>query len=168
LPGQAAIPAIKTIYGGMEMLKYVDGQMLALIGAAIAFFIAGIGSSRGVGLAGQAGAGVLSEDPSKFGSVMLLEALPSTQAIYGFVIAFLIIGQIDPAMTIEQGMHLLAAGLPIGIVGLVSAIYQGKVAAAGIQLISKRPEALGSAITLALMVEMFAILALIVSILMIG
>lgn len=150
------------------MLEFFDGQLLALLGAAVAFFVAGIGSSKGVGLAGQAGAGVLSEDPSKFGSVMLMEALPSTQAIYGFVIAFLIIGKIDPAMTMQDGLHLLAAGLPIGIVGWISAIYQGKVASAGIQLISKRPEALGSAITLALMVEMFAILALIVSILMIG
>ncbi len=144
------------------------GQVIALLGAAIAFFVAGIGSSRGVGTAGQVGAGVLSEDPSKFGAVMIMEALPSTQAIYGFVIAFLIIGQIDPSMTVAQGLNLLAAALPMGIVGCISAIYQGKVAAAGIQMLSKHPEALGSAITLALMVEMFAILALIVSILMIG
>jgi V/A-type H+-transporting ATPase subunit K len=149
-------------------MNIIDGQLIALLGAAIAFFVAGIGSSKGVGMAGQVGAGVLTEDPSKFGAVMLLEALPSTQAIYGFVIAFLIIGNIDPAMTVTQGLHLLAAGLPIGIVGFISAIYQGKVAASGIQLISKQPGALGSAITLALMVEMFAILALIVSILMIG
>jgi len=143
------------------------GQFFAYLGAAVAFLVAGLGSSKGVGLAGQTGAGVLSEDPSKFGSVMLLEALPSTQAIYGFVIAFLIIGNINDAMTLQQGLSLFVAGLPMGIVGLVSAIFQGKVAAAGIQMISKRPEALGSAITLALMVEMFAILSLIVSILMI-
>ena len=149
-------------------MQGLDGQFFAILGAGLAFFIAGIGSSKGVGLAGQAGAGVLAEDPKKFGSVMLLEALPSTQAIYGFVIAFMIIGQIDPEMTIQQGLHLLAAGLPIGIVGLISGLYQGKVAAAGIQLISKRPASLGSAIILALMVEMFAILSLIVSILMLG
>ncbi|HEY8420655.1 MAG TPA: V-type ATP synthase subunit K [Thermoclostridium sp.] len=143
------------------------GQFFAYLGAAIAFLVAGLGSSKGVGLAGQTGAGVLSEDPSKFGSVMLLEALPSTQAIYGFVIAFLIIGNINDAITLQQGLSLFVAGLPMGIVGFISAIYQGKVAAAGIQMISKRPEALGSAITLALMVEMFAILSLIVSILMI-
>ncbi len=148
--------------------QIITGQNLAYLGAAVAFLIAGLGSSKGVGLAGQTGAGVLTEDPSKFGSVMLLEALASTQAIYGFVIAFLIIGKINDAMTLADGMHYLAAGLPVGIVGWISAIYQGKVAASGIQLIGKRPEALGSAITLALMVEMFAILSLIVSILMIG
>jgi V/A-type H+-transporting ATPase subunit K len=144
------------------------GQLLAILGAVIAFLVSGLGSSRGVALAGQTGAGVLTEDPSKFGSVIIMEALPSTQAIYGFVIAFLIIGNINDAMSLEAGFRLFLAGLPVGVVGFFSALYQGKVAASGIQLISKRPESLGSAITLALMVEMFAILALIVSILIIG
>ena len=144
------------------------GQLLAILGAVIAFLVSGLGSSRGVALAGQTGAGVLTEDPSKFGSVIIMEALPSTQAIYGFVIAFLIIGNINDAMTVQEGFRLFLAGLPMGVVGFFSALYQGKVAASGIQLISKRPESLGSAITLALMVEMFAILALIVSILIIG
>jgi V/A-type H+-transporting ATPase subunit K len=71
-------------------------------------------------------------------------------------------------MTIQDGFHFLAAGLPVGIVGLISGIYQGKVATAGIQMISKQPKATGQAITLALMVEMFAILSLVVSILMLG
>ncbi|HEX2947730.1 MAG TPA: V-type ATP synthase subunit K [Clostridia bacterium] len=146
----------------------INGQFLAFLGAATAFFLAGIGSSRGVGLAGQAGAGILAEDPKKFGSVVVLEALPSTQTIYAFVIAFMIIGKITPTMSIQDGFHFLAAGLPVGIVGLISGIYQGKVATAGIQMISKQPKATGQAITLALMVEMFAILSLVVSILMLG
>ena len=149
-------------------MEFINGQLLAYVGAVIAFLVAGFGSSKGVGLAGQVGTGVLTEDPSKFGSVMVLQALPSTQAIYGFVVAFLIIGKVDPAMTVQQGLYLLAAGLPVGLVGYISAIWQGKVAASGIQMISKRPEALGSAITLALMVETFAVLSLIVSILMVN
>jgi V/A-type H+-transporting ATPase subunit K len=149
-------------------MNIIDGQMIALLGAAFGFLLAGIGSSKGVGLSGQVGAGVLTEDPSKFVSVMILEALPATQTIYAFVIAFFIVGRIDPSMTIAQGLHLFVAALPVGVVGFISAIYQGKVAAAGIQLIAKHSESLGSAVTLALMVEMFAILSLIVSILMIG
>jgi V/A-type H+-transporting ATPase subunit K len=149
-------------------MKIIDGQMIALVGAALGFLLAGIGSSRGVGTAGQVGAGVLTEDPSKFVPVMVMEALPSTQAIYAFVIAFFIVGRIDPGMSVTQGLHLFAAALPVGVVGFISAIYQGKVSAAGIQMLAKHPEALGSAVTLALMVEMFAILSLIVSIVMIG
>ncbi len=146
----------------------INGQIFAFLGAAAAFFLAGIGSSKGVGIAGQAGAGILAEDQKKFGSVVVLEALPSTQTIYAFVIAFMIIGKISPTMSVQDGFHFLTVGLPVGIVGLISGIYQGKVAAAGIQMVSKQPKAVGQAITLALMVEMFAILSLVVSILMLG
>lgn len=139
-----------------------------LLGAAIAFLVAALGSSRGCGIAGQAAAGVVSEDPSKFSATMILQALPATQSIYGFVIAFMIIGKLGDVSTLEQGLSLFAAGLPMGIVGWYSGVYQGKVAAAGIHLIAKRPEALGNAIIYALMVEMFAILSLVTSILMLG
>jgi len=61
------------------------GLALAVLGAAIAAAVAGIGSALGVGIAGQAAAGLVSEDPDKFGKVLLLEALPGTQGIYGFL-----------------------------------------------------------------------------------
>ncbi|RCX17485.1 V/A-type H+-transporting ATPase subunit K [Anaerobacterium chartisolvens] len=146
----------------------LDGSIWAMLGAAVAFFVAGMGSAKGVGIAGEAGAGVLTEDPGKFGPVMVMEALPSTQAIYGFVIAFLIIGNVGAGITLQEGLFLFAAGIPVGLVGLMSGIYQGRVAAAGINMIAKRSDSMGRAIILALMVEMFAIIAFIVSILMIG
>lgn len=151
----------------MEAL-ILNPKFFALLGAAIAFLVAAMGSSKGCGIAGQAAAGVVAEDPSKFSSTMILQALPATQSIYGFVIAFMIIGKLTGTISGEQGLSLFAAGLPVGIVGLMSGIYQGKVAAAGINLIAKRPEALGNAIIYALMVEMFAILSLVVSILILG
>ncbi|MDQ2085124.1 V-type ATP synthase subunit K [Herbivorax sp. ANBcel31] len=155
----------------MEFLfENLGGNIWAMFGAAIAFFVAGMGSAKGVGIAGQAGTGVLTEDPGKFVPVMILEALASTQAIYGFVISFLILGNIDASATLplQSGLFLFAAGIPVGLTGLMSGIYQGKVAASGINLIAKRPESMGKAITLALMVEMFAILAFIISFLMLG
>ena len=42
------------------------GIVYALLGAALAVLLAGAGSSIGVGIAGQAAAGVVTEDPSKF------------------------------------------------------------------------------------------------------
>jgi V/A-type H+-transporting ATPase subunit K len=147
---------------------FLNPKVYGLLGAAIAFLVAALGSSKGCGIAGQAAAGVVSEDPSKFSATMILQALPATQSIYGFVIAFMIIGKLANVSTLEQGLSLFAVGLPVGIVGWYSAIYQGKVATAGIHLISKRPEALGNAIIYALMVEMFAILSLVTSILMLG
>lgn len=148
-----------------------DGNFFAILGAALAFFLAGAGSAKGVSIAGEAASGVVAEDSDKFVSVMILEALPSTQGIYGFVIAFMIMAAMgDPGTTITQaqGLTLFIAGLPIGIVGLFSGIYQGRVGAASIGIIAKRSSDLVKGIILTLMVELFAIFALLISILMIG
>lgn len=152
------------------MFEILDGNFFAIFGAALSFIFAGFGSSKGVGIAGEAGAGVLTEDPGKFGPVMVLQALPSTQAIYAFVIAFLTIQKVvvGESLSIAEGFILLGGCIPVGFVGWISGIFQGRVAAAGINMIAKRPEGLGRAIVMALMVEMFAILGFIVSILMIG
>jgi V/A-type H+-transporting ATPase subunit K len=146
------------------------GNILAVLGAVFAFSITGIGSARAVGAAGQAGAGVLTEDQDKFVPVMILQALPSTQSIYGFVIAFLIIGNIvaGAPLDFDTGLLLFLASLPVGIVGYISAVLQGRVSVAGIHMVAKQPEGMIKGVVLALMVEMFAILSLIISILIIG
>ena len=150
------------------------GTSLAFAGAAVAASFAGVGSAVGVGIAGQAGTGVISEDPEKFGNVLVLQALPGTQGIYGLLIAFIIvlnIGVIDgniKDLTTYQGLALFFAGLPIAIGGLLSGIYQGKVCAAGIYLCAKRPEETGKGIILAAMVETYAVLALLISFIMVN
>lgn len=148
------------------------GQFWALFGAFIAVFMAGIGSAKGVGTAGEAGAGVISENPSVFGQVLVLELLPGTQGIYGFLIGFIVLlrtnvlSQMIP-LTTEQGLLILVGCLPIAVVGLFSAIYQGRVAAASIGLLGKRPEAGGQGISLTVMVETYAVLALLASFLIV-
>ena len=147
------------------------GVVFALLGAASAVFLAGMGSAIGVGVAGQAASGVVTEDPNKFAKVLIMQLLPGTQGIYGLLIAFLILQKIGmlggaPAdLTWMQGLYLLACGIPIGVVGIFSAIAQGKTAAAGIMLIAKRPGELAKGMVYAAMVETYAILALLISIL---
>jgi len=143
------------------------GDVFAFLGAALAFLLAASGSAKGVSIAGEAGSGVVAEDGEKFVSVMILEALPSTQGIYGFVIAFMIISKIG-GLDIADGMFLLMAGLPMGFVGMFSGVYQGRVAAASIGIVAKRSQDMVKGIILTLMVELFAIFAILVSILMIG
>ena len=153
------------------MLKYVLdnnlGDVLAILGAAVGFLLAAAGSAKGVSTAGQVGSGVVAEDSSKFVPVMILEALPSTQGIYGFVVAFMIIGKLG-GLNLAAGMSLMAAALPAGVVGLISGIFQGKVAAASIGIVAKRSNDMVKGVVLTLMVELFAIFGLLVSILMIG
>ena len=151
-------------------MNMIDGNTLALIGAAIAA-LAGIGSAMGVGIAGQAASAVLADDPKKFGKTLILQALPGTQGIYGLIIAFLImqkIGLLGGAMvdlTMAQGAYFLAAGIPIGLVGIWSGIAQGKAAAAALQLTAKRPDQMVKGIIYTAMVETYAIFALLVSVL---
>ncbi|HOA11090.1 MAG TPA: V-type ATP synthase subunit K [Bacilli bacterium] len=148
------------------------GLVYALIGAALAAGLAGVGSAVGVSLGGKAAAGVISEKPELFGRVLILQALPGTQGIYGFLVAVLImvkigmIGGNPIALTNEQGLALFAAALPIAIGGLASGIYQGKMAAASISMTGKNPAMSARGMTMTEMVETYAILALLVSVLM--
>ena len=146
------------------------GTVLGMLGAAFAALFAGIGSAIGVGMAGKAAAGVTAEDPDKFSKVLVLQLLPGTQGIYGLLTAFLAFMQLGLFGDIAQlstaaGLTLFAACLPIAFVGLLSAIYQAKVAVSGIAMVAKRPEESGKAIILTVMVETYAVLALLVSLL---
>lgn len=149
------------------------GLIVAFIGAALAAGMAGVGSAIGVGLAGEALAGLTSEEPDKFGKGLVLQLLPGTQGIYGLLVAFMIVlkvGLLDGTLkqiTVTQGFALFAGALPIAIAGLFSAIAQGKTAVAGILLLGKREEESGKAITMAIMVETYAVLALLISMLIV-
>ncbi|MCM8770669.1 MAG: V-type ATP synthase subunit K [Candidatus Omnitrophica bacterium] len=151
------------------------GLAIALSGAAMAVFCCGIGSSVGVGLVGQAANGVLSEEPDKFGNMLLLVALPGTQGVYGFVVGFWasiiklnLLGKAIPPLTPLQGLQIFAACLPIAISGLISAIYQGKVCAAGIAVAAKQPQASMRALIYGGLVETYAILGLVITLLLLN
>lgn len=154
-------------------MDFLDGNIIALAGAAIAALVAGLGSAKGVGMAGEAAAGVVSEDPDKFGQTLLLQALPGTQGIYGILVAFVIltkigiVGGTPVQLSIQQGIMFLIASLPIGIVGYFSAIAQARASVAGIGIVAKRPEEVAKGITYAAMVETYSVLALLISILMV-
>jgi V/A-type H+-transporting ATPase subunit K len=139
------------------------GVLMAALGAGLAAIMAGVGSIIGIGYPGRAAAGVLSEDPSKFGSLFLLVVLPGTQGFYGFVAAFLIIGNIANVTTSAQGLQLLVAALPIAFTGLLSGIHQGKVCAAGVSLVAKRPKEAMKGVIFAAMVETYAVLGLLIT-----
>lgn len=139
------------------------GVMMTIAGAGIAAMLAGIGSVLGISYPGRAAAGVISEDPSKFGSLFLLVVLPGTQGFYGLVAAFLIIGNIGQLTTAAQGLQLFFASLPIAFTGLVSGIHQGKVCAAGVNLVAKRADQVMKSVIFAAMVETYAVLGLLVT-----
>ncbi len=145
------------------------GMVLAVLGAAFAAGFAGIGSAKGVGLVGEAGAGLLTEEPSLFGRVLILQILPGTQGLYGFLVALLVfiktglLTGAPVALSWQQGLYFFAACMPIAIAGYFSAIYQGRVAASGVSMIAKDASQTAKAMTLAALVETYAVLALLIS-----
>ena len=146
------------------------GIVFALIGAVLAALMGGIGSAIGVGMTGQAAAGVVTENPSLFGRVLILQLLPGTQGIYGLLIGFVTLTQIGvlggtAEMTLAKGLLYLAACLPMAIVGMVSAKWQAKAAVSSISLVAKRPDQFGKSMIFPAMVETYAVLALLISIL---
>ncbi|MDY0277638.1 MAG: V-type ATP synthase subunit K [Acholeplasma sp.] len=150
----------------------MDQYSLALIGIGIATILSGIGSAIGVGITVRAASGVLSEKPDLFGKLLILVALPSTNGIYGFLIAILIMTQpgmpLGSALEVGQavdGMRYLLAALPIGIVGGVAAVTQAKAAAASIYMAGKKPETSARGIVMSSLIETYPILALLVSVL---
>ena len=143
------------------------GIVYSLLGAALAVGLAGIGSSLGIGYAGMASSGLLSEEPEKFGKALILVALPGTQGIYGFLTCILIwrkLGTVEP--TVTNGLLMLAASLPVAIGGLFSGMYQGKVSAAGINVVAKKPDDFIKAVIMSALVETYAVIGLLSSIIL--
>ena len=150
------------------------GPALVILGAALAAGFAGSGSAWGIGLANEAAAGVMTEDPGKFVNSLILLALPGTQGIYGFLVAILalqkagLLGGTGVAVSVWHGLAIGCACLPIAISGFYSAIWQGKSSAASILMVAKRPETMGKAVILPAMCETYAIFGLLTSILMLN
>ena len=156
----------------MGIFELSTGAALGMLGAGLAVCLAGAGSARGTGLAGEAGTGLLCEDPSKFGKVLILQVIPGTQGLYGLVVGFICLmrmGLLDGSyvdLSLIDGLRYLAVCLPIAIGGGVSAVAQGRVAAGSINLLAKKPDDWSKGMVLCITVEFYAILSLLISIIM--
>ena len=157
----------------MEILNTYGGLMFAVLGATLAALLPGIGSARGVGIVGEAATGLIAEDPDKFGQTLILQVLPGTQGFYGFVTALIVLSRIgilgggDVDVALATGFNIFLASLPIALVGWRSALAQAKTAAAGVTIVAKKPEHMFKAVLYAVMVETYAVIALVTSIIMI-
>jgi len=150
------------------------GLAIALLGGALAAGMCCAGSAKGCGITGESGTGLLSEDPSNFAKVLILQVLPGTQGLYGFVIWFLVINKLGllsgggTAISVEAGLQLLGACVPMALAGGLSAPAQGRVAAGTVNLLAKKPNDWFKGVMLCAVVEFYAILGLLASFLMIS
>lgn len=147
----------------MGFFQSYGGLTFGILGTAIAVIFSGMGSARGVGIAGEAAAGVVAEEPAKFVQSLILQVLPGTQGLYGFVIGLFILFRLNLDMTLAQGVYLCVAAMPVGFVGYFSAIAQGRVSASGMNIVAKHDSESVKAVIFAVMVETYAILAFAIS-----
>ena len=143
------------------------GFAVAMIGVALCVLLCGIGSAIGLFKTGTAAAGVLGEAPDKFGKVLVLVLLPATQGIYGFIIGIIASGSVSTGMTLSQGWAMLGAVMPMAVSGLITGIFQGKSAVNCIYAVGKQDSLGGKLIIYPAMIEFYAILGLIISIMLI-
>ncbi|SEN46900.1 V/A-type H+-transporting ATPase subunit K [Amphibacillus marinus] len=143
------------------------GFIFSALGIGIAVVLSCIGSAKGVAMTGEAATALIKEQPEKFGKALILQLLSGTQGLYGFVIGFLIYLNMTPDMALADGIYMLMAALPIAFTGLTSAIVQGRVSAASIQILAKREEENSKGIIFTAMVETYAILGFVISFLLI-
>ncbi len=152
---------------GQALVNY-GGIAFAVLGISLAVLLSGIGSAKGVGIVGESASGLIIEEPEKFGKSLVLQLLPGTQGLYGFVIGLISLGSLNPSMSMQQGLYILFACLPIAFVGLYSAIYQAKVAAAALAILAKNEEHSTKGIIYAVMVETYALLAFVMSLILLS
>ena len=157
-----------------EFINSFGGLALAFLGGGLAAGLSCAGSAKGTGITGEAAAGLVSEDPDQFAKCLILQVVPGTQGLYGFVIWFFVLLQIGvfggsgiQSISVTQGLGYFVSCVPMMIGGLISAKAQGRVAASCINIVSKKPDDWSKGIILCVIVEFYAILSLIASILLI-
>jgi len=158
----------------VDFFEMFGGTALAFLGAALAVLMCCIGSAKGTGMVGEAATGVLSETPEHFSKCLILQVLPGTQGLYGLVIWFFTLfvmgafsGGINySAITVGTGFNIFVSCLPMAFGGMLSAFAQARVAAASINIVAKKPDDWSKGIILCVIVEFYAILSLLASILL--
>lgn len=152
----------------VDFLVENGGKIMGAVAVAIAVFLSGMGSAKGTGMTGEAATGLTVEEPQKFGKALVLQLLPGTQGLYGFVIGFMILGKLGGDLNFQQGLYYIFAALPIGVVGYFSAIAQAKVAVSGMNILAKNEDNFVQGIVYAVMVELYAILGFVISLLLVN
>lgn len=150
----------------MELAGMELGSILAFIGLGLMIGLSGFGCAIGAGNICCTIIGALKKRPESFGSGLVLAAVPSTQGLYGFV-GFIVfsgaIGSTPPS--VYNGAIVLGAGIMLGLVCLISAIYQANICTSGVHAIGNGHDVFGNTLILIAYPEFFAIMSLVGAIL---
>lgn len=146
----------------------MNGTVIAVLSLALCMILCGIGSAIGLFKAGTAASAAIAEDDKKFSKVFVLAVLPATQGLYGFVITIIGLGSVTAGMDVNAGLAVLGATLPMSVVGFASAILQGATSVSAIMAVAKNENAGVKMMLFPAMVETYAILSLVITIMLLG
>lgn len=152
----------------LDVMQHSGGVFIAVLGMALAVLLPGIGSGKGVGLVGEAASGLLVSEAEKFGKSLVMQLMPASQGLYGFVIFIMAMGQLKTDMTILHGLYVMMCCLPIAIVGWPTAMAQARIAVAGIGILSRNESQMTKSIIYCVMVETYALLAFVTSLILLN
>ena len=147
----------------MEMnliLAYVG----VLIMTGFSFAISVLGTTT----CGNTVIGSMKKNPDGFGSYVALSALPSSQGLYGFVGYFMVQPLLVSTITTFQAWAVVLLGILLAFANFYSGWRQSQVCANGIKEIGDGNDVFAVTLVLAVFPELYAILALLVTILVSG
>jgi V/A-type H+-transporting ATPase subunit K len=131
----------------------------SMFGPGIVLGLGCLGSAIGCGIAGMASHGVMTHVEEGHGKFIALSAVPSSQAIYGFILMIMM----SNSIRVNRVSPMSAVGIAffVGLAIMISAIYQGKVAATAMQSSAKQPAIFGKCFAAVGIVESFALFAMV-------
>jgi V/A-type H+-transporting ATPase subunit K len=138
--------------------------LIGWIGVVAALALAAIGSAIGCTTAGQAAIGAMLDTDAGYGRYVGVSALPSSQTIYGIVIALTLSRLVAP----ENAGALLAIGGFSGVALCIAAVLQGQCCASAIGAIKEKPEVFGLSLAPAALVEGFAVFVFVFALVLAG
>ena len=136
-------------------------EVLGYLGLGLMLGLAGIGSSIGTTIAGNAAEGALKKNPEKSSGYMILSALPATQGLYGFVAFFMWLVVKGSEWIVANGPVCFGVGISVGVACMISAIRQGQVCANGIVGLSQGHDVQTNTMIYTALPEFYAILGLV-------
>jgi len=151
------------------MVEVALGTALAAIGAGMAVGFAGLGSGLGQGIAAAGSVGAVAEDEDMFARGIIFTALPETQAIYGFLIAILLMVftiMANKALPVPTGLVAIGAGAAIGFAGLGSGMGQGITASSSVGAVVENEDMFARGIIFTALSETQAIYGFLIAILL--
>ncbi|MFQ5729277.1 MAG: ATP synthase subunit C [Waddliaceae bacterium] len=137
-----------------------------MVGPALALGLSAIGSSIGCGIGGMASHAVMSRVDEGHGKFIAMSAMPSSQIFYGFILMLLMKNAILAGTL--SALSGIGIGFASGFAIMISAIFQGKAAASGIQASAKQPAIFGKCFAALGIVESFALFAFVFAMMLLG